>query len=73
MDEEDGVAGGGLKARAEFDYFGTQDAMKSRPREGAASIIGPVPHEFIEASINDPVGRKLLRAMGWRESKKKFK
>ena len=81
-DEEDGVAGSGLQAKAEFDHFGAKEKLsagplRARPAGGvrghAESIIGPAPHEFIEASINDPVGRRLLRTMGWRESKKKFR
>jgi G patch domain-containing protein 1 len=70
MDAEDGLLGSSLHAAEEFDTLGASSAAAGkRHAESAArgsAIPGPLPSELI-APASDPVGKRLLRVMGWRD------
>jgi hypothetical protein len=72
MDEDDraGLLGGELHFRSEFDTMGSEARSKARRRaeEEArdSAIPGPAPSELIVPG-SDPIGRRLLHSMGWRE------
>ena len=52
MDEEDGVVGKPVQAKAEFNHEGAAKAMKVTAQSSKGqSIPGPIPHEFIAASM----------------------
>lgn len=59
-----------LQAKPAFDTLGStagEVARQHAQKEAAgASIPGPAPSELI-LPIGDPMGKKLLRTMGWRE------
>ncbi|KAG5192268.1 hypothetical protein JKP88DRAFT_351998 [Tribonema minus] len=68
--QEDGLLGRTLQAKEDFDTMGQTAAAAARQHAEAISkgsaIPGPAPLELIGPS-SDPIGRRLLRAMGWRE------
>ncbi|CAM9183852.1 unnamed protein product, partial [Discosporangium mesarthrocarpum] len=70
MDKEDGLLTEQLQAKQEFDTLGTtasEIANKYATHEARGSAIpGPAPSELV-VPIGDPMGKKLLRTMGWRE------
>lgn len=59
-----------LQAKPAFDTLGStadEIAKKHAEREAAGGAIpGPAPSELI-MPVGDPMGKKLLRTMGWRE------
>ncbi|CAN0132242.1 unnamed protein product, partial [Phaeothamnion confervicola] len=72
MDEEDGLGGGRLQARGEFDTLGATAAERARQRAGAeeSASKGPIPGLApleLMAPTGDSIGFQLLRASGWRE------
>ena len=75
MDADDGLLGQELQVQARFNALGsTSDEIAHRHAEASATgaggagaaIPGPAPSELI-VPADDSIGRKLLRAMGWRE------
>jgi hypothetical protein len=73
MDEEDDpMLGRKLEAKSEYDTLGTKEKnmakrkLEDELKSSTGSIPGPVPDEFIVPSSN-PIGKKLLQSMGWRE------
>jgi len=70
MDEDDDpLLGRKLSTRDEFDTLGKRAesrAVTATPALGRSAIPGRVPSELIVPS-SVPVGKKLLRCMGWRE------
>lgn len=72
MDEDDDpLLGRKLSARAEFDTLGQRAEARARSTQataalGRTAIPGPLPSELVVPSAV-PVGKKLLRCMGWRE------
>ncbi|CAM9131081.1 unnamed protein product [Ectocarpus sp. 13 AM-2016] len=70
MDDEDGLLTEQLQAKPAFDTLGStadEVARKHAEMEAAGGAIpGPAPSELI-VPVGDPMGKKLLRTMGWRE------
>eukprot|EP00752_Nemacystus_decipiens_P002123 g2026.t1 len=70
MDNEDGLLTEQLRTKPAFDTLGsTADEIAKQHAEREASggaIPGPAPSELI-IPVGDPMGKKLLRTMGWRE------
>ncbi|CAM9510195.1 unnamed protein product [Chrysoparadoxa australica] len=70
MDEADGLLGKQLQAHEKYDTLGStaqEMAQRHAEKEGRGGAIpGPAPSELI-APAGDPIGKKLLRSMGWRE------
>ncbi|CBJ49053.1 RNA binding protein, putative [Ectocarpus siliculosus] len=70
MDDEDGLLTEQLQAKPAFDTLGsTADEVARKHAEMEATggaIPGPAPSELI-IPVGDPMGKKLLRTMGWRE------
>lgn len=72
MDEDDDpMLGRKLAARDEFDTLGARAAARASTTAVAAAagpshIPGPLPGELIVPSAA-PIGKKLLRCMGWRD------
>lgn len=58
-----------LQAKPAFDTIGStadEVARQHAQKEAAGAIPGPAPSELI-LPVGDPMGKKLLRTMGWRE------
>ena len=73
VDEEDGLVGGHLATKSEFDTFGEGSTASSAAAAAAAmgrasgsAIPGPVPSDLIVPSAAS-MGKRLLRTMGWKE------
>eukprot|EP00903_Cladosiphon_okamuranus_P012991 g12121.t1 len=70
MDDEDGLLTEQLQAKPAFDTLGsTADEIAKLHAEREAvggAIPGPAPSELV-MPVGDPMGKKLLRSMGWRE------
>ncbi|CAM9965589.1 unnamed protein product [Scytosiphon promiscuus] len=70
MDDEDGLLTEELQAKPAFDTLGStadEVARQHAQKEAAgATIPGPAPSELI-LPVGDPMGKKLLKTMGWRE------
>ncbi|RGB34806.1 hypothetical protein C1646_760111 [Rhizophagus diaphanus] len=79
MDEEDleeSLQNQKLVATDEFDSFGSTERELERKRmlassmEESGSVLGALPDKFIDDLVlpnKEPVGVRLLKAMGWRE------
>ncbi|RIA97331.1 hypothetical protein C1645_814221 [Glomus cerebriforme] len=78
MDEEDleELQDHKLVATDEFDSFGSTERELEKKRmlassmEESGSVLGALPDKFIDDLVlpnKDPVGVRLLKAMGWRE------
>eukprot|EP01051_Picozoa_sp_SAG22_P022062 SAG22_NODE_5135_length_1079_cov_2.055102_1_plen_250_part_10 len=73
MDEDDLVSFGGkqLETNSDYDFLGGTAAelekqKKALERNSRSVIPGMVPGELVVAT-NDPIGKRLLKMMGWRE------
>lgn len=72
VDDDDGMIGGHLSTKQDFDTFGSHtgevDAKRADglARHSGTVIPGPIPSELIVPSAIS-MGKKLLAKMGWKE------
>ena len=72
VDDDDGIIGGHLSTKQDFDTFGSHigevDAKRADglARHSGSVIPGPIPSELIVPSAIS-MGKKLLAKMGWKE------
>jgi G patch domain-containing protein 1 len=72
MDEEDGLLGKEVIANAEYDTLGSTSSAAARmaaineARNSHSLIPGAAPMELMVVS-GQPIGKRLLQTMGWRE------